>query len=68
MQRTTALARSHNVQGPVVEMPGMETGAPSGHAIPLAAIVRLPAPDGSGLLFGQWGPEHPPVPAFQYAP
>ena len=68
VQRATALARSHGVPGPAVEMPGMVAGAPSGHAVPLASLVRLPAPDGSGLLFGQWGAEHQPVPAFRYAP
>ena len=68
VQRATALARSHGVQGPAVEMPGAITGTPSGFAVPLASLVRLPAPDGSGLLFGQWGPEHQPVPAFRYAP
>ena len=66
LQHATALARSHGVPGPTVEMPGAVTGTPSGFAIPLAAVIRLPAPDGSGLLFGSWGPEHRPAPAFQY--
>ena len=66
MQRATALARSHNVPGPAAEIPGAVTGTPTGFAIPLAALVRLPAPDGDGLLFGQWGPEHRPALAFQY--
>lgn len=66
MQHATALARTHNVQGPVVEIPGAVGSNPTGYAIPLAALVRLPAPDGNGLLFGQWGPEHRLAPAFRY--
>ncbi|MGI4941796.1 MAG: hypothetical protein ACRYHQ_14750, partial [Janthinobacterium lividum] len=68
MQHATTLARSHNVPGPAAEMPGAVTGTPTGYAIPLAALVRLPAPDGNGLLFGQWGAEHQPRPAFRYGP
>lgn len=68
LQRATSLARSHGVQGPAVELPGAVTATPTGYAIPLAALVRLPAPDGQGLLFGTWGPEHQPAPAFRYGP
>lgn len=68
MQRAATLARSHNVPGPAAEMPGAVTGNPTGYAIPFAALVRLPAPDGSGLLVGQWGAEHQPRPAFRYGP
>ncbi len=68
VQHAHTLAQKHHVVRPQLDLPGMVTGAPSGHAIPLAALVRLPAPDGNGLLVGTWGPEHQPVPAFRYAP
>ena len=45
---------------------GAFVATPGGPAS-MAALIRLPAPDGSGLLFGTWGPEHQPVPAFRYA-
>ncbi len=63
-----ALARKHGVTPVQFIGPGAVNGAPSGHAVPLASLVRLPAPDGSGLLFGRWGPEHQPAPAFRYGP
>lgn len=62
------LARKHGVTPTPFASPGAVTSTPTGYAIALASLVRLPAPDGSGLLFGQWGPEHQPVPAFRYAP
>ncbi len=46
---------------------GAFTASPTGHPLSMAALVRLPAPDGSGLLVGTWGAEHQPVPAFRYA-
>jgi len=46
---------------------GAFTAVPGGTALAFAAVVRLPAPDGSGLLVGTWGVEHQPVAAFRYA-
>ncbi len=46
---------------------GSLTASPTGHPLSMASLVRLPAPDGSGLLVGTWGAEHQPVPAFRYA-
>ena len=67
LQRATALARSHNLHGPAVELPGAVRFNPTGHVLPFASLVRLPAPDGSGLLVRTWGQEHQPLPAFRYA-
>jgi hypothetical protein len=46
---------------------GALTASPRGYPLSMASLVRLPAPDGSGLLVGTWGQEHQPVPAFRYA-
>jgi hypothetical protein len=45
---------------------GTFTASPAG-SLSMASLIRLPAPDGTGLLVGSWGQEHQPVPAFRYA-
>lgn len=67
VRQAGALAHKHGAPPARFAIPGAVTGTPTGYAIPLATIVRLPAPDGTGLLFGKWGPEHQLVPAFRYA-
>lgn len=46
---------------------GALTASPTGYPISMASLIRLPAPDGTGLMVGVWGIEHQPVPAFRYA-
>ena len=63
-----ALAAKQGLPAAQVSFPaGALTASPTGRPVSMASLVRLPAPDGSGLLTGSWGPEHQPVPAFQYA-
>lgn len=67
VRQAEALAHKNSAPPAQFAIPGAVTGTPTGYAIPLATIVRLPAPDGTGLLFGKWGLEHQPAPAFRYA-
>ncbi len=63
------LAARQGLPGVQVTLPAAAlTASPMGRPVSMAALVRLPAPDGSGLLVGTWGAEHQPVPAFRYAP
>ena len=63
-----ALAAKQGLPAAQVSFPaGALTASPMGYPLSMASLVRLPAPDGTGLLAGNWGPEHQPVPAFQYA-
>lgn len=56
-QYAASLARSYGVSAPQLDMPGAVTNTPTGFDVPFAALVRLPAPDGRGLLCGTWGTE-----------
>ncbi len=67
-QHAAGLASKQGLPVVQVALPaGALTASPSGYPLSMAALVRLPAPDGTGLLAGTWGPEHQPVPAFRYA-
>ncbi|MGI4941935.1 MAG: hypothetical protein ACRYHQ_15480 [Janthinobacterium lividum] len=63
----TLAARQGMAAAQVALPAGAFTASPKGHPLPMASLIRLPAPDGSGLMVGEWGPEHRPAPAFQYA-
>ncbi|MGI4944428.1 MAG: hypothetical protein ACRYHQ_28365 [Janthinobacterium lividum] len=61
------LAARHGMPAAQVALPaGAFTASPKGYSLSMASLIRLPAPDGSGLMVGEWGPEHRPAPAFQY--
>ncbi len=67
-QHAATLAAKQGLPAAHMSLPaGALTASPKGYPLSMASLVRLPAPDGSGLLVGTWGPEHQPVPAFRYA-
>jgi len=66
-RRASDLAAKQGLPAVQLALPvGAFVATPGGPAS-MAALIRLPAPDGLGLLIGTWGQEHQPVPAFRYA-
>lgn len=66
--RAATLAARQGLPAAQMALPaGAFTASPKGYPLSMASLIRLPAPDGSGLMVGKWGPDHRPTPAFQYA-
>jgi hypothetical protein len=66
-RRAADMAAKQGLPAAALALPvGAFVASPGGPAS-MAALIRLPAPDGSGLMVGAWGQEHQLVPAFRYA-